>query len=114
MCSDLLVLLLVPDEPTSGLDAAAASNIMQEIVRVAKEERIIIVCTIHQPSTKVYNGFDQLMIMSRGRQAFSGDVTEAIPHFDSIGYPCPPATNPAEVSCRSTRCMGYICSLRQC
>lgn len=26
---------------------------MQEIVRVAKEERIIIVCTIHQPSTKV-------------------------------------------------------------
>jgi hypothetical protein len=54
------------------------------------------------------------MIMSRGRQAFSGDVTEAIPHFDSIGYPCPPATNPAEVSCRSTRCMGYICSLRQC
>jgi energy-coupling factor transporter ATP-binding protein EcfA2 len=93
-------LILVPDEPTSGLDAAAASNIMQEIVRVAKEERIIIVCTIHQPSTKVYNGFDQLMIMSRGRQAFSGDVKEAIPHFESIGYPCPPATNPAEVCLR--------------
>lgn len=57
--------LLFLDEPTSGLDAAAASNIMQEIVRVAKEERLIIVCTIHQPSTKVFTSFDELMIMSR-------------------------------------------------
>jgi ABC-type multidrug transport system ATPase subunit len=88
--------LLFLDEPTSGLDAAAAANIMQEIVRVAKEERIIIVCTIHQPSTKVYNGFDQLMIMSRGREAFAGDVKDIIPYFDSVGYSCPPATNPAE------------------
>eukprot|EP00977_Amphora_coffeiformis_P006739 scaffold1484_cov173-Amphora_coffeaeformis.AAC.17 len=83
-------------EPTSGLDAAAASSIMQEIVRVAKEERIIVVCTIHQPSTKVYNGFDQLMIMSRGRQAYSGDVNDAVTYFEGIGYSCPPAMNPAE------------------
>ena len=69
---------------------------MQEIVRVAKEERIIILCTIHQPSTKVYNGFDELMLLSRGRLAFAGDVNNAVPHFESIGYPCPPATNPAE------------------
>jgi hypothetical protein len=34
---------------------------MQEIVRVAKKERIIIMCTIHQPSTKVYNGFDEVV-----------------------------------------------------
>jgi ABC-type multidrug transport system ATPase subunit len=53
--------LLFLDEPTSGLDAASAANIMEEIVRVAKEERIIILCTIHQPSTKVYNGFDQVV-----------------------------------------------------
>ena len=88
--------LLFLDEPTSGLDAAAASNIMQEIIRVAKEENIIIVCTIHQPSTKVYNGFDEVMIMSKGREAFAGKVEEAIPYFEKIGYPLPPATNPAE------------------
>lgn len=82
--------------PTSGLDASAASSIMKEIVRVAKEERIIVVCTIHQPSTKVYNGFDQLMLMSRGRQAYSGDVKDAVAYFDGVGYPCPPAMNPAE------------------
>ena len=88
--------LLFLDEPTSGLDAAAASNIMQEIVRVAKEERLIIMCTIHQPSTKVYNGFDELMILSRGRTAYAGDVNDSVDYFQSIGYPVPPATNPAE------------------
>jgi ABC-type multidrug transport system ATPase subunit len=80
----------------TGLDAASASNIMQEIVRVAKEERLIIMCTIHQPSTKVFNGFDELMIMSRGRTAYAGDVNESVDYFQSIGYPIPAATNPAE------------------
>lgn len=88
--------LLFLDEPTSGLDAAAASNIMKEIIRVAREERLIILCTIHQPSTKVYDGFDQVMILSQGREAFSGNVAEAAPYFDSIGYPVPASTNPAE------------------
>jgi ABC-type multidrug transport system ATPase subunit len=53
--------MLFLDEPTTGLDSAAAENIMQEIVRVAKEEKLIVLCSIHQPSTKVYNGFDQVV-----------------------------------------------------
>ena len=87
---------LSTDEPTSGLDAAAATNIMHEIVRVARAERLIIICTIHQPSTKIYNEFDQLMIMSRGRPAFVGNVQDAVPYFTSLGYKCPSAMNPAE------------------
>ena len=89
--------ILGKDEPTSGLDAAAAENIMKEIVRVAKEERLIICCSSHQPSTKVYNGFDQLMILSRGREAFRGDLHAAPKYFKSIGYPVPDQMNPAEV-----------------
>lgn len=69
---------------------------MQEIIRVAKEERIIILATIHQPSSKVYEGFDQVMLLSKGREAFSGDVEDACPYFETIGHPVPPATNPAE------------------
>lgn len=70
---------------------------MKEIVRVAKEERLIICCSIHQPSTKVYNGFDQLMILSRGREAFRGDLKDAPHYFESIGCPVPDQMNPAEV-----------------
>jgi ABC-type multidrug transport system ATPase subunit len=79
----------------AGLDAAAAGNIMQEIVRVANAENIIILCTIHQPSTKVYNRFDELMILSRGRTAYIGPVKDAVSYFDNIGYPLPVHTNPA-------------------
>ena len=88
--------VLFLDEPTSGLDAASASHIMREITRVAEEEHIIVICTIHQPSTKVYNGFDQIMLLSKGREAFVGNANAASAYFDSIGYILPPATNPAE------------------
>ena len=88
--------VLFLDEPTSGLDAASASHIMREITRVAEEEHIIVICTIHQPSTKVYNGFDQVMLLSKGREAFVGNANAASTYFESIGYILPPATNPAE------------------
>ena len=88
---------LSKDEPTSGLDAASASNIMEEIIRVSRQERLITICTIHQPSTKVYNSFDQVMILSRGRPAFVGNVDDAVPYFSSIGHECPKNMNPAEV-----------------
>lgn len=88
--------VLILDEPTSGLDAASAEAIMHELCRVAKEEKLIIMCSIHQPSSKVYNGFDQVMILSRGREAFSGDVKAAPAYFESIGCPVPSKTNPAE------------------
>ena len=90
--------VLFLDEPTSGLDAASSSAIMHEIVRVARDERLIILCTIHQPSTKVYEGFDRILLMSRGRTAYMGDVKEAESYFESIGHALPPSTNPAEVS----------------
>jgi len=48
------------DEPTSGLDAAAAMNIMTFIKELAAEENLIVCATIHQPSTTIYNMFDQV------------------------------------------------------
>mmetsp|Transcript_20898 Transcript_20898/g.29039 ORF Transcript_20898/g.29039 Transcript_20898/m.29039 type:complete len:395 (-) Transcript_20898:169-1353(-) len=36
------------------------------------------------------------MILSRGREAFTGRLPEAVSYFESIGYPLPPATNPSE------------------
>jgi ABC-type multidrug transport system ATPase subunit len=69
---------------------------MRVITRVAKKERLIIIFTIHQPSTKAYNGFDQLVILTNDREAFAGNADAASNYFDSIGYTLPPAINPAE------------------
>lgn len=92
--NQLMVLFL--DEPTSGLDAASAACIMREITSVARREGLIVVCTIHQPSSKVFHDFDHLMILSKGREAYVGDSRTSIDYFESIGYPLPPATNGAE------------------
>ena len=44
----------------------------------------------------MYNGFDQVMILSRGREAYTGDVKNAMDYFARLGHPTPPAMNPAE------------------
>lgn len=84
------------DEPTSGLDAAASFCVMDEIRKLAVSEQLIVICTIHQPSTRVFNSFKHVMLLSKGRQAFFGPVGGIVPYFESVGRPLPPATNPAE------------------
>merc|ERR1719335_1193421 len=61
---DPLVIFL--DEVTSGLDAAAAANITTFMQQLARSNDIIIACTIHQPSSRVFNGFDRLLLLSGG------------------------------------------------
>ena len=58
--------VLFLDEPTSGLDAAAAVGVMNTIKELAVTANVAVVCTIHQPSTVVYNSFDQVMVLPRG------------------------------------------------
>ncbi|KAF0715901.1 Aste57867_3123 [Aphanomyces stellatus] len=59
--------ILFLDEPTSGLDAQAAKRIMAGLKEIAKSGRTIV-CTIHQPSSEVFNMFDNLLLMKRGGQ----------------------------------------------
>eukprot|EP00656_Telonema_subtile_P050491 TRINITY_DN6551_c0_g1_i1.p1 TRINITY_DN6551_c0_g1~~TRINITY_DN6551_c0_g1_i1.p1 ORF type:complete len:557 (-),score=114.32 TRINITY_DN6551_c0_g1_i1:55-1725(-) len=78
--------LLIMDEPTSGLDAAAAANIMQLVKDLARDERLVVLATIHQPSAKVYEGFDQVMLLAAGRVAYQGPTTSALSHFNELGH----------------------------
>ena len=88
--------VLFLDEPTSGLDAAASSNVMQYISQLAKELNIIVIATIHQPSSGIYFAFDRVMVLSRGRVAFFGGPRGSVDYFADIGYPVPELSNPAE------------------
>lgn len=84
------------DEPTSGLDSAASFKVMSYVKQVAKENKLIIVASIHQPSTATFELFDKLLLLSGGKTCFSGSVTEVKPYFDSIGFIMPAQMNPAE------------------
>ncbi len=84
------------DEPTSGLDAASATGVMSFLHDLTKSEGLLTIFTIHQPSTQIYNSFDRVLLLSRGRVAFAGATSGVVPYLDTIGSPLPAMTNPAE------------------
>ena len=55
-----------------------------------------IICTIHQPSSQIFEKFDKLYLLAEGRVAYSGDLSQAPKHFANMGYPCPINYNPAD------------------
>jgi len=53
------------DEPTTGLDARSAQIVMRAIRKVAETGRAVL-CTIHQPSTYLFEMFDSLLLLKKG------------------------------------------------
>ncbi|TMW64532.1 hypothetical protein Poli38472_011412 [Pythium oligandrum] len=87
--------ILLLDEPTSGLDSSSTFNVMQCIFKLCEEGKTVI-CTIHQPSSRIYEMFTNVVILSGGRTVYFGPRNEAHKHFASAGYECPMYANPAE------------------
>ncbi|TWU73521.1 hypothetical protein ED733_002802 [Metarhizium rileyi] len=88
--------VLFLDEPTSGLDSAASWEVINYLRAVARRHALIVVCSIHQPSTATFNLFDKLMLLSGGKTHFFGPVVAALPHYQALGVQVPNYINPAE------------------
>ncbi|KAI9095715.1 hypothetical protein K1719_026275 [Acacia pycnantha] len=90
--------LLFLDEPTSGLDSAASYYVMSRIASLDRKDGIqrTIIASIHQPSTKVFQLFDNLCLLSAGRTVFFGPASAASEFFASNGFPCPALQNPSD------------------
>ncbi|WEW59019.1 hypothetical protein PRK78_004487 [Emydomyces testavorans] len=102
------------DEPTSGLDSTASFEVMSFVKNLAvknnvrilphpnptKEKlmpfQLIVIASIHQPSSATFETFDKLLILSAGKTCYFGQGTQMKSYFDGIGYPIPLQTNPAE------------------
>ena len=72
--------LLFCDEPTSGLDSFMAASVLELLVGLAREGKTVI-CTIHQPSSEIFEMFDSLCLLAEGRQAYIGNINEASEFF---------------------------------
>jgi len=83
------------DEPTSGLDSYAAAQVMQLLDDVAKAGNIVLF-TIHQPSSKVFSSFDDLLLLNKGQIMHQGSVTNIADDFSAAGFPMPDNYNPAD------------------
>ncbi|KAJ5108116.1 hypothetical protein N7456_004791 [Penicillium angulare] len=88
--------ILFLDEPTSGLDSTASYEVISYVKELAKANNIIIIASIHQPSTTTFQLFDKLLLLSSGRTCYFGPVSNVDDYFGKIGHPIPGNTNPAE------------------
>ena len=86
--------VLFCDEPTSGLDSFMALSIAEIMKDLALKGKTII-CSIHQPSTEIYELFDKLCLLAEGRLAFLGNLNNAQTFFSSQGLVAPANYNPA-------------------
>lgn len=66
--------ILFLDEPTSGLDSRAAMLVMKSMKKVAMTGRTVC-ATIHQPSSAVFEMFDDLLLLKKGGEVvFFGEL----------------------------------------
>ncbi|XP_063701288.1 ATP-binding cassette subfamily G member 4-like [Culicoides brevitarsis] len=90
------------DEPTTGLDDLSSSQCISLLQHVAHGGRTVI-CSIHQPSAKIFAMFDNVYILSEGHCVFRGPGSNIIEYVENIGLKCPLSYNPAdfiiEISC---------------
>jgi ABC-type multidrug transport system ATPase subunit len=95
------------DEPTSGLDSRGALLVMRAMKRISDTGRTVC-ATIHQPSSTVFEMFDDLLLLKKGGNVvFFGELGEGscklIEYLESRGAsPIEFGENPAAVSRKKT------------
>jgi len=87
--------LVFLDEPTSGLDSFSAVQLCQVLKKVANAGSSVLF-TIHQPSSEIFNSFDHLILLNRGRVMYQGAVSDVPDYFGARNHPNPPNYNPAD------------------
>lgn len=80
-----------------GLDDHSCYQVVSLLKHLAAQGRTII-CTIHQPSARLFQMFEQVYILAMGECLYQGGTEKIVPYLQSINLPCPKYHNPADYS----------------
>jgi len=75
--------VLLMDEPTSNLDSTTAYALMATLKALARAGHSIAV-VVHQPRTEIFNLFDNLLLLSRGKAVYSGRPDGVQAYLESV------------------------------
>lgn len=89
--------ILFLDEPTSGLDEVTALQCIRLLSHLAKQGHTVV-CTIHQPSATVFNYFDSVYVLARGRCVYQGSPKALVPFLSHAEKECPTHYSPSDYS----------------
>ncbi len=74
--------LLFLDEPTTGLDSVTALDLLHTLHALAhgrsQEKAVTVVCSIHQPQSKIFNLFDSIVLLKLGNIVYQGPRKQAM------------------------------------
>jgi ABC-type multidrug transport system ATPase subunit len=87
--------VLFLDEPLSGLDSYAAYTLVLAMKRLAGAN-VPVLCTVHQPSSEIFEMFDDVVMLHDGEVVFHGPVDVLSGYFGDLGFPCRQNFNPAD------------------
>jgi len=76
------------EETSSGLDAYAAYS-LGSVLKTPCHLGKTVVMTIHQPSTDLYDLFDDMLLLASGQTVFWGPAAESVGYFSTLGASLP-------------------------
>lgn len=88
--------LIFLDEPTSGLDSRTSHTIISYLKGLGERFNKGFILTIHQPSSNIFNLFDQLIILNAGRNVYQGTPALLNEFFLASGNALSEQANPAD------------------
>jgi ABC-type multidrug transport system ATPase subunit len=94
LLSDSPIIFL--DEPTTGLDSYNAYEVIATINNLAKDTNKIVIFTIHQPASEIFQLLDKICVLALGKTVFFGHKENLEPLFKKIRLPIPHLYNPFE------------------
>mmetsp|Transcript_19064 Transcript_19064/g.72080 ORF Transcript_19064/g.72080 Transcript_19064/m.72080 type:complete len:1408 (-) Transcript_19064:508-4731(-) len=88
--------VLFADEISTGLDAATTFDAITLLKMAAKVFNLTTVVSLLQPAPEVFELFDDVMLLDRGRIVYHGPRDEILPYFEDMGFHRPPLKDVAD------------------